>query len=246
MKNKIAVFAAALIIVLAACNKTQPFAGPKLYKKIDMRSGGVSTYVYNTDGTIASISSNTGSDTTFQYTGDTVYEVDRAPNGSIIAGYFYFKNSSGFADSVQGLFSQQNYTYAYSYDAYDIITTAKVYLSHNLQQTFNYTTSGKNIYELNTVNNAGASQSYDYYQFFTSNTNSVGVQDQGKYFLGASPASPTEKDIYINNNLDTVYTLNYRYAYDGSGRIDTMVSYKTLHGTLTVTQLDSVAFSYYN
>jgi hypothetical protein len=246
MNHKIAALSITILIILAACNKSQPFAGPKIYKKVDMRSGVVSTYVYNTDGTVASISSNTGSDTTFQYLGDTVYEVDRANNGSIIAGYYYFKNSSGFADSVQGLFSQQNYSFTYAYNGYDIIDLAKTYLNRVVQQTYNYTTSGKNIYELNTVNNTAGTQTYNYYQFFTANSNSIGVQDQGKYFLGASPASPTEKDIFINNSLDTVYTITYRYAYDGSGRIDTLVSYKRQQGAITFTQLDSIAFSYYN
>lgn len=238
----------AILLAVGACKKNQPFQGPKLYHKYDMRAANTTTYTYNSDGSIQKISCTAGGDTNFYYSGDTVLENDYF-NGALSGGYLYFKNSSGWADSAVGVYGLQELSYYYSYDAYDMFTQTKQYLktgsSPVLQVTYNYTNSGKNIYELNTVDATNGTQTYDYYTFFSSNTNSIGVQNQGKYHLGASATSPTSSDIFINNSKDTIYTIKYRYAYDGSGRIDTMVGYKTLYGELTGTQVDSLAFDYY-
>jgi hypothetical protein len=234
----------AIIILFSTCKKGNTFTGPKIYTITDFRRGTYSTYNYNSDGTVLNVTNNVGSDTTYNYSGDTVMEVDYSGQ-YMISGFYYIKNSAGLADSAIGQYQVHNYSKSYTYDANNMLTQQKNYLSGVLQTTVNYTNSGKNIYEAVTINAGNNTSTYDYYTFFSSNSNTIGVQDEGKYHLGASITNPIQKDVNIANNLDTVYTLNYRYSYDGSGRIDTVVSHKTTWINNVVTLIDSVAISYY-
>jgi len=248
MKIKLAVLLVAFVLVISACKKNGVFSGSKIYTLNDYSPGaGYSeTFTYNSsNGSIATLVRNDGQKFIYYYSGDTVTAAQVNGLGQTTSSVEYYTNSSGYADSSQGQLIAQHNSNAYTYDVNGMYTQVKTYVNHVLNSTDNYTNnSAKNLVEVQHINASNVS-TYDYYTYFTSNNNTIGVQNMGQYYLGVSSTNLIETDVQINSALDTTDIITYRYRYDGSGNVDTMVAYHTYHNNLYGTLADSVTYTYY-
>ncbi len=236
----------ALVLVLlvtfnSACNKNGVFTGPKIYLLTDLKAGTVYTYTYNTDGTVSTVTENTGK-TTYTYNTSTSPHTVLVDNynfsGIISSAYTYFLNSNNVADSDQGQYTSANQSDTFLYDNNNQLTVWKHYILNNLATTYTYTNTNKNVTQLVTV--SGAVTTYDDYSYLPSNSNTIGVQDKGQYYLGISSNNLVAQDVKLNSQYDTTDIITYRYYYDSNSRVDTMASYHR-NGVL----IDSMAFTYY-
>ena len=242
MKIKIAVVLVTFFVIISACKKSSLFSGAKIntLNNYSPGAGFSETFTYNSNGTVATQQKNNGVKIVYYYSGNTVTMATVNGLGQTTSATEYILNSSGYADSSQGQFIAQHNSGAFSYDANGNWTQVKAYVDHNLNSTDNYTNnSAKNVVEIQHINASGGT-TYDYLTYFTSNNNSIGVQNMGQYYLGVSSANLVHTDIQIGVNLDTTDVITYRYRYDGSGNVDTMVAYHR-NGTLA----DSITYTYY-
>ena len=244
MKVKIAAVVLVCLIIVSACKKAPVFNGSKIstLNNYSPGAGYSESFTYNADGTIATLVRNDGVRIIYYYSanGDTVTAASVNGLSQTTTATEYILNSSKYADSAQGQLIAQHSSNAYSYDGNGMWTQVKTYLNHGLFSTDNYTNnSGKNAVEIQHINSANVS-TYDYFTFFTSNANTIGVQNMGQYYLGVSSANLVETDVQINAALDTADIITWRYRYDGSGNVDTAVAYHR-NGTLA----DSMTYSYY-
>ncbi|HWB61936.1 MAG TPA: hypothetical protein VG603_00390 [Chitinophagales bacterium] len=241
MLNKKIAFALMVVLgLVAACKKSTTFDGAKIEVETNFRLGRVSTYTYNSDGTLNTISDNIGNRTLVDYSTGTALLTNYSSTGAVVSAISYQLNSANYADTAQGQYQLQNYRYTYTYDGNGQLTQQNTYTGGALSSVATYSISNKNVTQLNTSNAAGTSHSYDYYAYDASNTNSTGLQNHGYYFLGASSANVVLADVKINSNGDTTDIIKYKYHYDGSSRIDTMASYNR-NGQL----VDSMAYTYF-
>jgi hypothetical protein len=241
MKTKIAIVLLSCFLIISACKKNALFSGAKIYTLTNYSQGFKETYTYNGDGTIATSVSNNGIKIIYYYSanGDTVTAAQVNALGQTTSATEYVLNSSKYADTAQGQLTLQHNSNAYSYDANGMWTQVKTYSNHVLS-TDNYTNnSAKNAVEIQHINSSNIS-TYDYFTFYPSNANTIGVQNMGQYYLGVSSADLVSTDVRIGTHSDTLDVITYRYRYDGSGNVDTMVAYHK-DGSLA----DSIAYTYY-
>ncbi len=233
----------AFFVVISACKKSTLFSGAKIYQLNNFSpvGGGYSeTFTYNTNGTVATMVKNNGIKQEAYYQGDTVTIATLNGLGQTTNATSYVLNSSGYATAWQGELVDRNNSGGYTYDANGMFTQATTYANHVLANTDNYTNnSAKNAVEIQHVNVANGT-TYDYFTFLTSNANTIGVQNMGQYYLGVSSTNLISTDVQINQNGDTTDIISYRYRYNGSAYVDTMVSYHR-NGALA----DSITYTYY-
>ena len=241
MKTKVVVLLLASLLVISACKKAGIFTGSKIYTLNNYTAGYKETFTYNSsDGSIATLVRNDGVKIVYYYSGDTVTAAQVNGIGQTTNATTYIKNSSGYADSAQGEFISQYNSNAYTYDANGMWTGVKSYVHHAHTTSDTYTNnSAKNLVEVQHTNSSNTS-TYDYYTYYLSNNNTVGVQNMGQYYLGVSSTNLVQTDIVIGAALDTTDIITYRYRYDGSGNVDTLVAYHR-NGTLA----DSITYTYY-
>ena len=246
MKTKIAVALVACFVIISACKKSGVFSGAKIatLNNYSPGAGYSASFTYNTTNgaVVTQIRNNVKYE--YYYAGDTVTEAQVNALGQTTNATVYVLNGSGYADTAQGEFINQHNSYAYTYDANGMLTQVKTYSNHVLTNTDNYTNnSAKNLVEIQHIS-ASNVITYDYYNYFTSNNNSVGVQNMGQYYLGISSVNLVETDVKINANADTTDIISWHYFYDGSGNVDTAVAYHTFH-TTTGALVDSITYTYY-
>ena len=243
MKTKFAVVLVTLFVVISACKKTSVFSGSKVKTMANFSpgSGGyIQTYTYNANGTVSTMVRNDGIKMIVYYQGDTVTVATVNGLGQTTSATEYILNTSGWADTSQGQLVAQHNSNSYQYDANGHLTQLKTFVNHILTAQDNYTiNSAKNNTYTQHINSSGVS-TYDYYVFASSNANTIGVQNTGQYYLGVSSTNLIQTDVQLNQNLDTTDIVSYRYRYDGSSNVDTMVSYHR-NGNLK----DSVIYTYY-
>jgi hypothetical protein len=250
MKTRIAIVLVACFLIISACKKNALFSGSKIYtlNNYSPGAGYSETFTYNGDGTIATLVRNDGIKIIYYYSanGDTVTAAQVNGLGQTTTATEYVLNSSKYADTAQGEFIAQHNSNTYSYDVNGMWTQVKTYINHGLNTTDNYTNnSAKDAVVIQHVNSANIS-TYDYYTFYTSNANTIGVQNMGQYYLGVSSANLISTDVKIASNLDTTDIITYQYRYDGSGNVDTMVAYHTWRGNSQFGALvDSITYTYY-
>jgi len=243
MKLKIAVALVAFFAVISACKKSSLFSGAKINTLTNyspVGGGYRETFTYNANGTVATMVRNDGTKQAVYYSGDTVTVATLNGVGQTTSAVEYVVNGSGYATTSQGEFVNQHNSGSYSYDGNGMWTQVNSFVNHILSNTDNYTNnSAKNAVEVQHVS-ATNGTTYDYYTFLTSNANTIGVQNMGQYYLGVSSANLISTDVQINQSGDTSDIISYRYRYDGSSNVDTMVSYHR-NGTLA----DSITYTYY-
>jgi hypothetical protein len=241
--KKIAVVLVALFVIISACKKTNSFSGAKVYQLNNFSpvGGGYSeTFTYNASGDVATMVKNNGIKQSVYYQGDTVTVATLNGLGQTTSAIEYILNGSGYAITWQGEFVDRNNSGGFAYDGNGMLTQATTYANHTLANTDNYTNnSAKNAVEIQHVNVANGT-TYDYFTFLTSNNNTIGVQDFGQYYLGVSSSNLISTDVQINQAGDTTDIISYRYRYNGSAYVDTMVSYHR-NGLLA----DSITYTYY-
>jgi hypothetical protein len=207
-----------------------------------------SAFTYNTtNGAIVTLVQN-GVKYEYYYSADTVWEDQVNALGQTTNQTKYIVNSSGYADTAQGELISQNTSYAYTYDANGMLTQVKTYTNHVLTKTDIYTNnSAKNLVEVQHIPASTNISTYDYYTYYTSNTNTIGVQNMGQYYLGVSSTNLVETDVQIAANLDTADIITWHYFYDGSGNVDTAVAYHTYPGNTSLYNAlaDSSTYTYY-
>jgi len=243
MKVKIAVALVTFFVIISACKKSALFSGSKIATLTNyspVGGGYKETFTYNSDGRVATMVRNDGIKQAVYYSGDTVTVATLNGLGQTTDAVEYVLNGSGYAVSSQGEFVSQHNSGTYSYDGNGMWTQVNSYVNHTLTNTDNYTNnSAKNAVEIQHVSPTNGT-SYDYYNFYTSNGNTIGVQNMGEYYLGVSSANLISTDVKIATNGDTSDIISYRYRYDGSSNVDTMVSYNRA-GHL----VDSITYTYY-
>jgi hypothetical protein len=245
MKVKILAVILTCLIIVSACKKNAVFSGSKVYTLNDYSPGAgyKATFTYNADGTIATQVRNNGVKIIYYYSanGDTVTAAQVNAIGQTTTATEYFLNSSKYADTAQGQLINQHNSNAYTYDVNGMWTQVKTYVDHALKNTDNYTNnSAKDAVEIQHVSPTTGT-TYDYFTFFTSNANTIGVQNMGQYYLGVSSANLIQTDVQVGTvATDTTDIITWRYRYDGSGNVDTAVAY---HRTGTLA--DSVIYTYY-
>ncbi len=240
MKRKKIFIVLAVVAIIAGCGKGVPFDGAKIATVTNVKANYTTTYTYNADGAIASMKQNTGSKVTFQYNDSNVLQNNYTLGQNVSSAISYTKNAAGLVDTAQGEYLYGNYSYAFIFDGNSQITQQKNYVLGALQSTVTYTNVNKNVYKIDSNLVGSNTHFYDYYTYIPSNSNSIGVQNQGRFFLGASSANLVLSDVKIDNNLDTVDVISYRYRYDVNGFVDTLSSY---HRTGQL--IDSLIFTYY-
>ena len=243
MKIKFAIVLVTCFVVISACKKTGVFSGSKIntITNYSPSTGGYSeTFTYNENGTVATMVRTDGIKMAVYYQGDTVTVATVNGLGQTTSATEYILNSSGWADTSQGQFVAQHNSNSYTYDVNGQLTLLKTFVNHVLtsQDIYQYN-SGKNNNYTQHINSSGVS-TYDYYVLAASNANTIGVQNMGEYYLGVSSADLIQTDVQLNQNLDTTDIISYRYRYDGSANVDTMVSYHK-SGALK----DSITYTYY-
>lgn len=241
MKFKISVALVALFVVISACKKTTVFNGAKINTLNDFVHGYSASFTYNENGTINTIVKTNGIKQQVYYSGDTVTVATLNGVGQTTSADIYVLNGSGYAASWQGEFVDQHNSGAYSYDGNGNVTQSLIYSNHVLASTDNYTNnSAKNAVEIQHINASTGVTTYDYLEYLNSNGNTVGVQNMGQYYLGVSSANLKATDVQIGQQGDTVDVISYRYRYNGSSDVDTLVSYHK-NGTLA----DSITYIYF-
>ena len=245
MKVKILVAILTCLVVISACKKAATFNGSKISTLNDYSPGAgySATFTYNADGTIATQVRNNGVKYIYYYSanGDTVTAAQVNNIGQTTTAIEYVLNSSKYADTAQGQFIAQHSSSAFAYDGNGMLTQVKTYLNHTLFSTDNYTNnSAKYAVTIQHVNSGNVS-TYDYFTYFNSNANTIGVQNTGQFYLGVSSANLVETDVQIGTTpTDTLDIILWRYRYDGSGNVDTAVAYHR-SGALA----DSMTYTYY-
>jgi hypothetical protein len=237
MKSKILFIFLVIILGIAACKKSSVFTGAKIYQQVNLKNGVMSTYTYNTDGSINTIQLNTGEKTTFAYGTNTVLMSQINNQSQTVSATSYFLNGSHYADSAYGEYQTQNSTFSYQWDGNDMLLQQNTYALGVAANIDFYTNANKNVeYVQHTT---ATTTTYDYYGYLLANGNTIGVQNMGENFLGVSTANLVLTDVQLNINRDTTDIISYRYRYNGAN-VDTMVSYHR-SGALK----DSIAYNYY-
>lgn len=240
MKLKIAVVLVAFFVAVSACKKNTPFSGAKINTLNDFVAGYSETFTYNANGTVSTIVRSDGTRQAVYYSGDTVTVATLNGLGQTTSAIDYILNSSAYADTSQGQFVDQHNSAAYTYDGNGMLTVVKTYVNHVLKNTDNYTNnSAKNAVVIQHIT-PGSGVTYDYFTFLNSNGNTIGVQNMGEYYLGVSSADLIAEDVQINQTLDTTDIITYRYRFNGSSDVDTLVAYHR-DGLLA----DSITYTYY-
>lgn len=242
MKSKIIFAIFALLAIVPSCKKGSTFSGAKVYVQTDFRAGVISTYTYNSDGTVTTVQNNSGNirKITFQYSSGSVTTSSTNAANNTVDATTYTLNSSGYAQSSQGQFVSQNSSATYAYDGSGHLIEQKNYGVGNALVSDAVYSFPSTVATVLDFANAGGVHTYHYYTYVTNIVYSMGVQNKGENYLGVSSNNPISVDYTVNQAGDTTDILTYRYHYDGSSRVDTFASHNK-NGQL----IDSMAFSYY-
>jgi hypothetical protein len=233
-------YAALCLLFVLSCNKNDPsFSGAKVKTVTNFIGGYIDTYTYNSDGNVVLVQRNLGDKTVYTYKGDTV--IMQSINGASVtySETDYVLHGQKCAAESFGKLQAQNSSAQYTYDANNQLTEQKNYGLSSLTSTVDYYIPNKNPTTVTTTLSNGT-KSYLYMDYYTSNNNTIGTQDFGKGFLGYGSAYALKTVVHVGANNDTTDVVAYRYKYDGSSNIDTLVSYSR-NGAL----VDSMAFTYY-
>ena len=203
MKVKIVVVFITCLTIISACTKPTAFSGAKIstLNNYSPGAGYSETFTYNGDGTIATMVRNDGVKIIYYYSanGDTVTAAQVNGLGQTTTATEYFLNSSKRADSAQGQFIAQHNSSAYTYNSTGMWTQAKTYVNHVLVNTDNFTNNSiNNLVQIQHINGSNVI-TYDYFTFVPSNTNTIGVQNMGQYFLGTSSANLVSTDVQVGS-----------------------------------------------
>jgi hypothetical protein len=238
--NKILLLSA-IIIVITAFRITEPTSRKvhRVKQVFSYKGKDTTTYVYNADGHIAYVKNTNGDKSDYEYS-DSI----------IIKRYYDSFRKVAFADTMalnkKGLVEKvtsNNFSTIeireYNDDKYLIKTTVsnkegkKIYYGE-------YQYLNGNEISSTTTGVSGDLGGTATYQYYTDMPNTIGVDNMGSDFVGASSNNPRK---YFNNQAVGLepYTRNYNYHYDEKGRIIIKASYDGKSGKLT----DSTYYTYY-
>ncbi len=195
-------------VTISACRKAARVDGPGLVKTMAIDGNScVVNYLYDDQGRVTTI---TQCDTVEQYTyaADTI-TYTHAVSGSVGYTLIYRLDAEGRATAYRSTVTgglQTDYTITYDADGHRIALA-------DIAHADNYTTytisGGNNVYD--TV--ASPSGSYAIRRtFYTGTGNTLGYENLGKTFLGASSENLKKTETY--NGAGGAYTLQYVYELD--------------------------------
>ena len=238
--NKSFLFVFLIVVIYSGCKKADSvFSGAKVHVLTNFVGGYIDTYTYNAnDGRVSVIDHNTGDKTIYTYSGDTVL-MQYIIGGTVTSSATKYILNGQYADTSVGLYQAQHIATKYSFDGNGQLTEQKNYSYGNLASTVNYTLTNKDATCVTTTNASNGTHTSVYYSYST-NSNSIGNQDFGMPFLGEGNVHLPTTKVLIGVNNDTTNIITYKYRYNTSSFVDTLVSYDR-SGTL----VDSIAYTYY-
>ena len=239
MKNLFLASLFCLVLSIACCKKEDPaFSGAKVLTTTHLLGGYIDTYTYNSSGNVESIAHSTGDKTIFIYTGDTVL-MEYVIGGTVVStATEYLLHGQKYADTSFGLYQAQNNSAKYAYNSDGQLTQQKNYAYGLLNSTYDFTLNGKNIVNSTNTVASSSTQTHSYYAYSTS-TNTIGNQNFGMGFLGVGNVYTPTVQVQIGSNGDTTNIITYKYHYNSSSYVDTLVTHDR-NGHV----IDSLAYSY--
>lgn len=239
MKNLLIAVCLGFVVLITCCKKEEAvFSGAKVLATTHLLGGLVDAYNYNADGTVALITHSNGDKTVFTYTGDSIL-MEYLNSGIVVSSATeYLLRGQKYADTSYGLYQAQNNAAKYSYNGDGQLTQLKSYSLGSLSSTTDFSITDKNVLNTTNTNAATSAVTHTYYAYNT-NTNTVGNQNFGMGFLGVGTVYLPTIKVQLGQNGDTTAITTYKYHYNSSAYVDTLVMCdRTGH------VLDSLAYSY--
>ena len=230
------------LLAMAFQSSVKPDPKPKIKKTINLKTGSSAEYVYNTDGSIASITNSKGTRTTYKYVGNMVVKELHTPvvTGSSNIDTFLL-NKSGLEESVINYQNGLRFDTKREYDEQRHLI--RIFVAgdglnqmHDLNSFFfNGGNEVKNIF----WDDHKKPLQTDTYTYYTDKRNTIGNDNMGMSFLGAQSKNAIKEDKGITYDRDT-FIVTYNYQFDERDRISLKVS-RNKKGVL----MDSTAYTYY-
>jgi YD repeat-containing protein len=240
MKKILFLFVIVIIATAFRAGKAPDRAGYRIKTVSHYPSGEIFSYTYGPDGHLMRIEDSKGNNTSYEYHHERILRkyndmikehsfVDTLIlNEQGLAARIVSDNRTVMAENRE--FNPDNYmTRTILYDKKGNLSGTMVYQYQNGNE-ISYTSSDATGGETSTVN-------YDYY---TDHANTIGDDNMGEGFVGASSVNPIKSSSSQLINLAPVRH-NYNYHYDAKGLISVQAGYDSPSGRL----LDSICYTYY-
>jgi hypothetical protein len=237
-----------VVSLFASCKKSEDAPPPPPAPRIKTVTAGtdVRTFFYDSKGRVTQIVLDQYGKQEFAYadTGVTISSYDLT--GALQGKTFYKTGANGLAISATSTFSPSD-KIDFSYNAAGQLLTSNVTRTLASQPTrhwdYYYYYSNSNLDSLKVTFSEGSSSNsiMTYYDaYYTDKLNTLGNENYGQPFLGASSKNiiKVARDIG-SDNQGNMPSCDYKYEYDATGRITKQMKYE---GTSAFMPL---SFTYY-
>lgn len=211
----------------------------KIKKTVNLITGTVSEYYYNSDGTLASVQSSKGSKATYRYESGMVI---RHFYDSLIQqntfDTFFIDQKGRAANRETRLDAYSTSAAKFEFDADNRLMSESFYSNGALAFSNKKIISDGNEISLTQSDKDGIRQTI-YYRYATK-LNTIGNENMGMDFMGRSPKNLLRESVSVSSKGDTTSHLTYRYRVDAAGIVILKVGYRKAGGLV-----DSTSYSYY-
>ncbi len=247
---RISLFLATTAFLLVFGCKKKNEEGPTLdLRTVKVRTithsnnGSTDTYLYNSDGSIASITNSSGSSISYAYYNDSIHILKRDAGNTIIGADYLLIDSFGFVKNGIQLDGSGN---VIGYDEYTFNSngekTMLITRNANMVQNgkYEWIWSNGNMIQSIVYDSAGIQKVYDtYYWFYDPAGTSIGNLNTGQSFWGADSKYLIRRYIQYSDQNGNSYRL-FEYESDKEKRITSMSVYNQ-----NVTLQNKDTYTYY-
>ena len=228
-----------LPLTLTSCNshKTSANRASRIKRETNYLKHESTDYYYSPDGKVVSIEKSNGRKINYQYLDNKILVQNDGSDssGRPLGSTTLYLNSAGFADS--SIYSACSYRNYYIYNLDGFVIQVQNYIDSNLTFTQYSTIKDGDIISETITNPYFHFHSTDNYAYYKDKENTIGNENTGMRFVGASSHNLVKREIKNGQEFDG---FSYAYQFDKEERV-ILKTVRYANGSIK----DSIAYTYY-